>query len=347
MYRGYKIIAHTAAGRRRYMQWLVPFVVAEPIVDVYEIWINTVNMADVEFFQGLARAFSKVKLVSQPDGEWNGNLSINAFYRGCQDEDAIYIRLDDDIVWMERDSIRKMIDFRIDNPDYFLVMPLVINNALSTYLLQQQGKIQLDRYYGSSCMHPILWESGNFAAQIHQWFIDGYLKMGGVNKLHVDKAFPVSMTRFSINCIVFWGKDMKAMGGQVLDDEEEYVSCRYPTSIGKASAWNGNTIMSHFAFYTQREQLDKQDILGQYGRILAEEWKRDDTMRPIHDAVQSIMIDIDRNEDEYSSRVSPYKVVRVKSGFQMRNLINDFLPNVVRKRIIRHRNQDKSYIISK
>lgn len=74
MYKGYKIIAHTAAGRRRYMQWLVPFVVAEPIVDVYEIWINTVNMVDVEFFQGLARAFSKVKLVSQPDGEWNGNI---------------------------------------------------------------------------------------------------------------------------------------------------------------------------------------------------------------------------------------------------------------------------------
>ena len=46
MYQDKKVIVCTAAGRRRYMQYLIPFIVRSEMVDRYDIWINTHNGAD-------------------------------------------------------------------------------------------------------------------------------------------------------------------------------------------------------------------------------------------------------------------------------------------------------------
>ena len=43
MYRGYKIVCNTAAGRRRYMQYLFPQVLAADIIDRYDVWVNTIG----------------------------------------------------------------------------------------------------------------------------------------------------------------------------------------------------------------------------------------------------------------------------------------------------------------
>lgn len=41
---------------------------------------------------------------------------------------------------------------------------------------------------------------------------------------------------------------MKKIEGNVPGDDEEYLSCIYPTSKGVANAWNGDAIVAHFAF---------------------------------------------------------------------------------------------------
>ena len=119
MYKDYKVVVNTAAGRRRYMKYLIPYVLSSSVVDRYDIWINTHNSADIEFFKRLAEQFEKINLVWQPDGVVNGNKTINAFYKQCTEENTIYFKLDDDIVWMEEDLIEKMVKFRVDNPDLY------------------------------------------------------------------------------------------------------------------------------------------------------------------------------------------------------------------------------------
>ena len=89
MYQNYKVVVNTAAGRRRYMQYLIPYVLASDIVDRYDLWINTHNGADIEFFKKMASLYPKINLVWQPDGWVNGNASINAFYKQCIEEDTI------------------------------------------------------------------------------------------------------------------------------------------------------------------------------------------------------------------------------------------------------------------
>lgn len=320
MYKDYQVVANTAAGRRRYMQWLVPYVVASDVVDRYDIWVNTHNGADIEFFKRLAAEFPKVNLVWQPDGVVGGNASINAFYKDCTDEHTIYFKLDDDIVWMEPDAIDKMVEFRVAHPQYFVVSPLVVNNSLSTYLLQVCGKLRLDQYYEASPLHPVLWESGYFAAQLHQWFIDNYADGDRSLQLHMGKK-EMGMTRFSINAILWFGRDMARFGGVVPGDDEDFLSCIKPTQLGVANAWNGDAVMAHFAFFTQREQLDRQHILQQYGECCKAQWSAIPVLREVGEQVQRIMRDITAHEAELMATPSPYKALaKPKSPWWRRNL---------------------------
>lgn len=333
MYRNYKIVVNTAAGRRRYMQYLVPFVLSSDVVDRYDIWVHTHNGADIEFFKQLADKYEKVNLCWQPDGVVNGNPTINAFYRDCIDEDTIYFKLDDDIVWMEADAIKKMVDFRIDNPNYFLVTPLVINNSLSTYLLQVMDKIKLSHYCNSSASHALLWKSGDIATSLHNWFIEKYLKTGKYTFLHVGKH-EMGMTRFSINAILWFGKDMNIIKGIVPGDDEEFLSCIYPTHIGKANCWNGDVVMAHFAFYTQREQLDKNGILEKYGAFISTQKKA--KYYSYYEVIQKMITEISHNEAEYMAKPSPYrKEIISKKENSRKEKIRKFITKFMRPLAIR------------
>lgn len=326
MYKNYKVVVNTAAGRRRYMQYLIPFIVSSKCVDRYDIWINTHNGADIEFFKQIADKYPIVNLVWQPDGIVNGNASINAFYKDCVEPNTIYFKLDDDIVWMEPNLIEKMVEFRISNPDYFLVSPLVINNSLSTYLLQIEGKLKLDDYYNANSSHPVLWKSGYFAFELHRWFIDNYLKKRQWEDLHIGRK-PMGMTRFSINSILWFGDEMAKFSGIVPGDDEEFMSCIYPTKNGMANAWNGDAIVAHFAFFTQREQLDKECILEKYGQICHDQWANDPELARIDKEVQAIISNIASRESELLSTPSPYK--RVEVSKTMKSKLKKYIPSAI------------------
>lgn len=342
MYRNYKIICITPAGRRRYMQYLVLQVITSEIVDRYDIWVNTLNKEDIYFFMKLAEKYPKVNLVWQPDGEVDGNRTINAFYRRCLDEDTIYFKLDDDIVWMEPSLIRKMADFRIDNPEYFLVSPLVINNTWCTYILEVKRRIKFS-YYIPCNAHHIFWENGTFAFKLHDWFIRKWLVPGKWEELHCGKS-EMGLTRFSINAVLWFGSQMKAFGGIIPEDpgdDEEFLSCIYPSSIGCSNCVNGDAIVSHFAFYTQRDRLDRESILDRYGKHLHEAWKKEDNLHETGLYIQGLMEEIRNKKDEISEMEIPYRTVLRKKKFRWvpfrDKLIQYITPAVHFDRIIKHK----------
>lgn len=350
MYQNYKVVVNTAAGRRRYMQYLIPYVISSEIVDRYDLWINTHNCADIEFFKQLASLYSKINLVWQPDGWVNGNASINAFYKQCCDENTIYFKLDDDIVWMEDGAIEKMIKFRVENPQYFLVSPLVINNAQSTYLLQVCGKLKLNKYYNSAADNNILWRSGEFASQLHQWFLKK-LNNKSFNDLHLG-SHPMALCRFSINAIMWFGKDLAKIKGIVPGDDEEFMSCILPSKMGGTNCWNGDVILAHFAFYTQREQLDKCSILEKYGKINFERFKENKVLAEVNERVQEIMRDIKGIESQLMQNPSPYSNVNpnVPARKDERNVIKKIIPTPIKKfakLILKNSNNEiEKYILS-
>lgn len=340
MYKNYKIVCNTAAGRRRYMQYLIPLVVSSDLVDRYDIWVNTNDNVDIEFFTLLAEKFPKINLVWQPEGIVDGINSINSFYKYCTEEDTIYIKLDDDIVWMEDDFFQKIVDFRINNPQYFVVSPLVINNAICTYILQLANKIKLSTYMNAASNHRIMWKKGTFAVQLHNWFINEYLKTGRVNELYCGEH-TIAMNRFSINSIVWFGSDMKKFDGIVPGDDEEFLSCIKPAQLNMPNAIDGNTIISHFAFFTQRIILDKCKILEQYGEYLHEQWSKDEKMKIIDHEVQKIMKIVGEKSQELYSKKLRYRTVSKSNKLKIKGIFKRY-QKAIRNKI--ELSIDKTYI---
>lgn len=281
------------------MRYLIPYILGCECIDRYDIWVHTHNCADIEFLKRLADKYPKINLVWQPDGIVGGNETINAFYRYCVEADMIYLKIDDDVIWMEDNALVKMLDYRIDHPDMFLVSPLIINNPLCTYLLQVSGKLPLRQYQLAMPLGPVLWRSGEFAYELHSWFLDkGFIN--NAEALHIGPK-TIAVNRLSINAIMWFGEDMKKMDGIVPGDDEEFLSCTYPSRKGLANSVNGDCVMAHYAFFTQRQYLDASDLLDRYEHYFNE--------HPISffNEITTVLNEVDSESDKLMSLPSPYR----------------------------------------
>jgi hypothetical protein len=266
MFEGYRVVAVTPAGRRRYMELLVPQILGSALVDRYDIWVNTADPGDLAFLEGLAAKYDRVRLVPQPDGKAPGVQAIHGFHRTVVEEDTVYIRFDDDIVWLEPGFFETLLRFRLDHPEYFLVSPLVINNALCSSLLQIVGKIEPWRQIRTDCLDRIGWGQPEFAMALHRLFLD-LVRRGEFARLHCG-AHVIALNHFSVNCISWFGRDYAQFGGKVDVQEEVDISVRIPVRLRRTNSIYADTIAAHLAFFTQRAWIDATDILDQYRRAL-------------------------------------------------------------------------------
>jgi hypothetical protein len=267
MFEGHKIVCVTPAGRRRYMRLLVPQVLGSPLVDRYDIWMNTPDAGDIAFLEGVAKLDARVRLVAHPEGRKPEIEAIGHFHVTACDPDTIYIRLDDDVVWLEPGFFATLLRFRIDHPQYFMVMPLVINNALCSYQLQVLGKIATTQYVRTGCMDEFGWRDPYMALDLHRLLLD-LIGKNATARLHVPPR-EISLNRFSINSLCWFGRDLAPVVGQIGEQEEEDLSVTIPTRLGRANCFCGNTIAAHFSFIHQRDKLERSGLLAEYDRVLA------------------------------------------------------------------------------
>ena len=160
----------------------------------------------------------------------------------------------------------------------------------------------------------------------HFRHISKQLFTGNYESLHVGKQ-PMGMCRFSINSILWFGKDMKTIDGIVPGDDEEFLSSIYSTQHGRANCWNCDAIMAHFAFFTQREQLDKAHILEQNGSFLLHHWKG--KTLEVSNAVQKVMHYCEEHAAELMAQPSPYRhpeIVKLSAKSKLTNKINKSVP---------------------
>jgi hypothetical protein len=100
---------------------------------------------------------------------------------------------------------------------------------------------------------------------------------------------------------------MKKFDGVVPGQDEEWLSCIKPTELGIGNCFNGDAIVSHFSFFTQRWLLDKSSILEQYGSWLHAQWACDAEMREIDRTVQWAMVEVERRKTEILAGPDVYK----------------------------------------
>jgi hypothetical protein len=287
-----KLVCVTPAGRRRYMKNLIPQILSSDIVSRYDIWINTENQDDIAFFKFLEKKYKKVNLIEQPAGVVDGNKSINAFFTKAMEDDEVYVRLDDDIMWIMPGFFDEIYQKRINDFDSFLISPLVVNNAISTHIFHQNNKLKHDSYLPALCMNDLTWSNPDFAYELHMWFLD-HLENKTYETLKCDDYY-IALNRFSINSISWHGSDFKSFDAVVKDDEEEYLTVIKPAELKKVNKIIGSLLLAHYSFFPQREYLDSTDLIKKYENAVRNTYSDNSTAQKIFKEIDSYFVsDID------------------------------------------------------
>ncbi len=309
MKNNYKIVAITPSGRRNYLEILYKYMCKNKhILDRWDLWVNTENSEDLEYMKNLSNNDSFVNLVypTWPYYRDCPNLSLAPFWSKATDEDTIYVRFDDDVVFVADNTIENLVNFRLEHEEYFFIYPFIINNPFHSKILQDRGLI--DNRHGIIRTHkelamlgpsdPVALTNPSFARYLHETFIDSYQK-GDYNKFMCDEkiVFEIGDTSYkygtnktselvtdggpqvSINCVCWFGHTFKKIcpindcyfegnsDQSELTDEEAYLTIVKTKDLGMPSCTAPNTLVSHFLFGPQRRHDGMIDILQKYKDI--------------------------------------------------------------------------------
>jgi hypothetical protein len=177
---------------------------------------------------------------------------------------AVFLKCDDDIVYLDLEKLSEFIEFRRANPNYFVVSANVVNNGVCAYFQQLGGALpdELGHFerppggFGGS-----LWLSAERATQLHDFFLeknDKYLPLP-------DKV--VEWTeRQSINFISWLGKDLLHMALPKGDDEYA-LTVDLPTFLNRPTAIYADFTVSHLSFGPQEQGLDVDRLIDAYDAL--------------------------------------------------------------------------------
>ncbi len=179
--------------------------------------------------------------------------------------DTIFLKCDDDIVYMDVDKLSDFIEFRRANPHYFVISANVVNNGVCAYFQQAAGSIpesvgHFERPPGG--FGGSLWLSGETATRLHDFFLQ---------KGDQDMPLPTKVVdwreRQSINFIAWLGKDLLTMALPKGDDEY-YLTVDLPTFLNRPTAIYSDFVVSHLSFGPQENALDVERLIHGYQRLM-------------------------------------------------------------------------------
>ncbi|MBB5353714.1 putative O-methyltransferase YrrM [Haloferula luteola] len=191
-----------------------------------------------------------------PYGRGMGGLRLASFWRLLEDDPkTIYLRFDDDIVWMADDAIQCLLDFRIDHPEFFLVFANTLNNSLCSHLHQRLGALPPSPFLEYTCCGEHSWRRWETADEVHRRFFE-VIETQQLDRFKFQPWELVSYERFSINCMAWFGEDNGTIRDRMSDSEEICLTEEIPRQLGRRNVIVGDALVSHFAYYPQREALE-------------------------------------------------------------------------------------------
>ena len=271
-----KVVSVTPAGRERNLEILVPYLLKNRhVINNHIFWINTNIEEDVDYIKNICRKYPDFFSFIESKVKVNGNQSILHFYKYCQDVDTIYIKIDDDICFIENEAIENLVNFRIKNPEYFLVMGNIINNSICSFIHQKIGNIP--NFYPPiqySSDDTMGWKNPIVAKILHNNFLNDIVKCQ-ISKYFFKQWILNDFNRFSINFFCWFGKDFHDFEGKIgktdfefINDDEEWLTVFKTKKDNRPNVICGNSLVSHFAFFTQRDFLESQtNLLDSYKDI--------------------------------------------------------------------------------
>lgn len=263
-----KLIVVTPAGRERYLRLLSHYVLGSPEVVEWQLWDNCRNESDRKYLRELAAGDPRCSIKELPGAD-GGFAIIGDFFRFCDDPDALYLRLDDDIVYAEPGFFEAFKARAIAARGSALwFAPLIINNTICGSMLKNLSNVVIKGPISCQAMCPYAWAHASFPKALHPVFIDA-VRRGRLDDFRTPDR-EIRLSRFSINAIAFFGADILRLGELFFRHggaEEEWYSAVLPAKLDSCGRVFGNLVVSHFSFYTQERKLLQTDILDAYYRL--------------------------------------------------------------------------------
>lgn len=234
-----KNIVVTFAGRRDRMSLLLLYVqdaLARGVVDEWHVWNYARTPEDDEWVCSLESLPGVVLKTPQSKD------SFKYAYESYPVDDCVYIKIDDDIVYLDVNGLDHMIEFRRLNRGYFAVSANTVNNP-TCYLLQKEMGLFPD-------MDDMALD-GPHATKIHRAFVGGA-------KVHFDSVAEVSSEyMLPINCIAWLGSDneyIRHAASTTIDTDERNISHNFPKLSKRCVCVFGPCVASHLSYTSQGQE---------------------------------------------------------------------------------------------
>lgn len=259
----FKVVCVTPAGRKRYLAILYSYIKrAFGLVDEWHLWQNTGNAEDILFLEQLRAEDPRVRIIKVADEHPFCSGRIRSFFPHACDADTVYVRFDDDIVWMEESAIQRLAEYRLANPQYFLVTGNIINNPVCSYRHCRAGVLTSSKPLADNyaCTYGLT----VFGEEAHQQFL---AQLDKSRFFLPNEEFPRD-TRFGIQFCSWLGSRFAQFGGLLPHiDEENWLTKEAPNQWNQVNALCGDALAVHFAYTEQRMQLDSTDLLQRYAAL--------------------------------------------------------------------------------
>lgn len=270
-----KVVVFTPWGRELTASLLYRYLKRDHeagVVDEWHLWMNTDpdQLWDRNYGYRLAEEHDWIKTFERPPGDVLHPKQMNTgrFYSYYEDEtDTVLVRMDDDIVWIEQNAIKRLVEYRIENKFPFVCFPIIWNNAVCSYYLQlgEQMPHWWGRVQTNHCMDPVGWADSQFAENIHNHLLN-MIESDDVEKLFFHTSIMLSVGhQFSVSSFAQFSEEYK---DGVVGEEEAWHTIKRPFELGRPNVIVPNSLISHFSFYHQRNYLlNETNILSRYKEL--------------------------------------------------------------------------------
>nr|WP_249207287.1 hypothetical protein [Gluconobacter cerinus] len=222
---------------------------------------SSLNGEEIEVYFRGGESFS-LEIVRDRTGitQFIGDIGLSAPYfqafnfyaeRYEQYRDYVFMKCDDDIVYIDSTHFLDYVNAIEHNNQYFLISANVVNNGICAYLQQQGGHLpeSLGHFESpTNGMYGSLWESGYRANKLHEF----YIEQGAPIWPLTEEIVPWK-TRIFINFIGWRGENLRYMNIPQGDDEG-MVSVLIPSYLKKDIAVFSKFMVSHLSFFPQEYQ---------------------------------------------------------------------------------------------
>lgn len=268
------------AGRRRYCELLSRYIESERDIyreiDSVEWMLLTDRPEDLEFLHEISRRRPDLHRTWY-DPRWRppfnpDNLCWSYIAQGQdrlgRDPNTVYVRLDDDIVYLSEHLIGRLGEAMVRNSkkNILLTFPFILNNGRMLHMLGETGLIGRckDQVYNEYIDRPEL------AYDLHRSFIERKL-----DPAIISKSVPSKRWRdpggISVNCISWVGSNFTNFRKtlQRKDAEENELVVGWLEDCPEWDHFVDPDIgtVCHFSFWKQRSYLDGTDLLDLYRKF--------------------------------------------------------------------------------